>query len=436
MRSNQAFLTIIFRPPAGSSDESVKQEDYESQLPSFASAFLSLSSYLATHGSLSDRAKSYSRLSLLIFLSLLSSRAGVSSLIFTERSRELHYIHLCQQRSGPLPVRAPPQEGQKSGIFSSFSFNYPTKVYSERKRLLPYVLDSCVQYMRHNLRKRLDTSGFLICLQVVTLSIQNCAQNRLLLEYDDWSEVWRTLNSTAAFLVARHTELRGVEIGKLGRGVLATLSFALVESDHFLQTKQDVNVLVYELVRSSESLRRLATIMTAGNDASEVKASPSNLPNNPKMNHLPGWRVLDLLFSAFDSSLKEWTEKRSAKGILGFPLSIASLSGNYFGVGSSSAETEGSSNSSDQGSRPSSSGQGASRPQSSSSKGLPGVQAVMDIVATLDLEQLIQIGVAERSRSRNQDPVDQEWIERAEAQCLAEAFRFAAEDMRCLLSTC
>lgn len=455
------------RPPAQPGNEMAQPEKNDAAAahvsdPSFSASLLSLSSYLATHGSLNDRSKTYSRLSLLIFLMLISSPAGVSALVLTEQpSTELSAINECKQRSGPLPMRMTAPQDAKGGALSFLgqwsSSGNSTAVGAERRRLLPFVLDCCVQYMRHNLRKRLDTSGYLVCLQVVHLSIEKCAQRRMLLEYSNWPEVWRAINSTAAFLAGRHAELRGVEIGKLGCALLGTLSGALVEADRFLQSKRDVDSLVYEMVRSGETLQRLAAVVTLGRDGANgssngmTSSSPGGdigrPPSRAAMNAaVPGWQVLDSVLTAFEERLRIWTEKRNERSTFGLPFTLGGWTEGYFGKGSTSSTNSSAGGAggggSDADSRPSSSAgnaagaSGAVTPSTPSGmhsqKNRPGVQTVMELVASLDLEHLVQRGRAEQ---RGANHVDEAWIERAETQCLVEAFRYAAEDMRTLIAS-
>lgn len=415
VRANQAFVEIALNG---------NEEAAGDTQQSFASALLSLSSYLATHGSLSDRAKSYSRLSMMISLALLSSPAGMSAIVLSEQRDDLGMIKQCQQRPGPKPVRSlavsnEPPNGGIGGLFSQMSIGGGTNAIPKPARLLAYVLDSCVQYLRYNLRKRLDVSGYLLCLEVVKLSIDCCAERRVLLQYTDWVELWRSIQTVTAFLVGRHTELHGVEIGKLAKGLLSTLSFALLESDHFLPSRQDVNVLIYELVRGSETLRRFACIAVAGKDPStDTSADAAVLEKeaNQIVDGVPGWRLVDMVLLAFEERLQEWKERKGSKNGFTFGLSVSNLTGGYFKGGESGLK--------------------------SSTRDMPGIGTVMELIDSLDLERIIAVvqgvesgksGAGPQAKLSRSTLLDEEWLERTESQCISEAFRYAAEDMRSLM---
>lgn len=470
-RANQVFIEVAMTAGAAAKDAAETGEGRKK--PSFAAALISLSSFLTTHGALNDRSRSYSRLALLIPLTLLASPAGVSSLVLSERVEDIAAIRLCTQRSGPLSMRSAypsEQSGSLTNFFTQFtSHGSAHSSISSRKRLLPFVFDTCVQFMRHNLRKRLDTSGYLICLQTILLAIQTCAERRVELEYSEWPDLWATISSMIVFLVGRHTELRGVEIGKLGQALLSLLSLALLESDRFLPSRRDTNVLIYELVRNGEAVRRLASIVATGTDltmnqqgGSGATIGSAKASDRATATAMPMWRLLDLTLMNFDDKLREWTDKRSGRSMFGLSLSISTLTPSFLGGGSTASPAQdvaASANSSEKGSRPSSSGgpgtpNGAGYPSQSPSRRMPDVQTVLELISSLDMEQIthkfqmesegsglgsVSSSTGDGSRfssiARKGALIDEEWLERAESQCLAEAFRYASEDMRLLIAS-
>lgn len=447
-RANTVFVDIVMREHLKGHDSLQAKDD--SQKPSFASALISLMSYLSTHGALSERSKSYSRLALLIPLTLLASPAGVAALITADRPEDIAAINLCTQRSGPLPVRSMASTDQGSSLGSFFSqFTAQQKDgqrgAGNRKQLLPFVLDTCVQYIRHNLRKRLDMPGYLICLHLVQTSIQICADRKVQLDYGEWPDVWATINSTIAFLVGRHAELQGVEVSKLGQALLSTLGLALLESDRFLQSRHDVNILVYEMVRSAESLRKLANICARSGNTN----GSTNFDQRTLSSAIPMWSLIESTLARFDEKLIEWAEKKGGGGGFGLSFSVSSyLPSRFTGSGSSTpSEKTPDDASNERGSRPSSSAGQASK---AVPKRLPDIQTVLTLISSLDMEQIIHVynielegggGSSVRTNSRpgqsrfaqqrkGEAIIDEEWLERAESQSLSEAFRFASEDMR------
>lgn len=447
-RANTVFVDTVLREHLKGQDSLQVKDD--PQKPSFASALISLMSYLSTHGSLSERSKSYSRLALLIPLTLLASSAGIAALITAERPEDIAAIKLCTQRSGPLPVRSIASIDQSNSLGSFFSqFTAQQKDHQRgtntRKQLLPFVLDTCVQYIRHNLRKRLDMPGYLICLHLLQTSIQTCAERKVQIIYGEWPDVWATINSTIAFLVGRHAELQGVEVSKLGQALLSTLGLALLESDRFLQSRHDVNILVYEMVRSGESLRKLANICAR---SGSVNGS-SHIDQRSLSNAIPLWPLIESTLARFDEKLIEWSEKKGGSGGFGLSFSVSSYLPTRFAGSGTNSPAEKTADDSNNGSRPSSS---AGQPIKAAPKRLPDIQTVLTLISSLDMEQIIQVynvelegGSNVRTTNRlNQSRfsqqrkgeaiIDEEWLERAESQSLSEAFRFASEDMRAFTS--
>jgi hypothetical protein len=413
-RCNEAFVQIALAPPP--TTESANALQY-----TFTSSLLSLTSYLATHGSSSERSKSYSRLSLLTLLALLSSAAGISAITQAERQGDLTLIRQCQQKSGPKPVRSPTAaesgSGMLSGYLAQLSLSASSISPQKSSRLLPYILDCCIQYLRYNLRKRLDVSGYLLCLEVIMLSISACAERRILLEYSGWSEVWRSIQSVIAFVVGRHSELRGIQFGDLSKALLSTLSLALLESDRFLQSKEEINVLIYELVRNSQTLRRLACIAVTGKDPADTSIEMTNEDAERINSGIPGWRLIDMVLLSFEERLREWKNKPGSKGAFSFGLSVSTLTGGYF-KGSATNGSE----------------------SSTATADFADVDTVMSLIATIDLERLITTvnGIDSRAskiKTSRTSLLSEEWLERAETQATSEALRSISEDIRKLLSS-
>ncbi|UZJ55311.1 hypothetical protein CBS101457_004631 [Exobasidium rhododendri] len=431
-RANQAFVDIaLAATDEANKDEASGKNGNDGIHYTFTSSLLSLSSYLATHGSLSHRSKSYSRLSMLVSLALLSSTAGLSALVHSERQHEIASTRQCQQRSGPRSVRNTTANETSTGGFSNFisqlSFSGPSSETNRPNRLLPFILDSCVQYLRYNLRKRLDVSGYLICLEVVKLSIETCAERKVLLEYSGWVDVWRSIQTVIAFLVGRHTELRGIEIGDLGKSLISTLSFALKESDRYLQSKDDVNVLIFELVRSSETLRRFACISITGKDPLEagVDAALLRTEADQIVRGLPGWKLIDMVLLSFEERLQDWKDTNGSKDFFNFGLTWSNVTAGYFKGASTESKASA---------------------IKSTSKDMPEVDTVMRLISSLDLERLIStiaglengslLSRGESAKKTSQSfSLEEERLQRAESQCISEAIRCTSEDLRHLMAS-
>lgn len=57
-----------------------------------------------------------------------------------------------------------------------------------------------------------------LALRLVRCAIQQCSELRVRLEYD-WTETWRGVLGLAAFVAARHAEVRGADTAELVRAV-------------------------------------------------------------------------------------------------------------------------------------------------------------------------------------------------------------------------
>lgn len=249
------------------------------------------------------------------------------------------------------------------------------------------------------------------------LSISSCADRRILLEYSGWSEVWRSIQSVIAFVVGRHSELRGIQFGDLSKALLSTLSLALLESDRFLQSKEEINVLIYELVRNSQTLRRLACIAVTGKDPADTSIEMTNEDAERINSGIPGWRLIDMVLLSFEERLREWKNKPGSKGAFSFGLSVSTLTGGYF-KGSATNGSE----------------------SSTATADFADVDTVMSLIASIDLERLISTvnGIDSRAskiRTSRTTLLSEEWLERAETQATSEALRSISDDIRRLLSS-
>jgi hypothetical protein len=68
---------------------------------------------------------------------------------------------------------------------------------------------------------------------------------------------------------------------------------------------------------------------------------------------------------------------------------------------------------------------------------------VMQLISSLDLGRLIAMigglegakgGANKRKDATRSSLVDEEWLQRAESQCISEAIRCTTDDMRCLVA--
>lgn len=210
-------------------------------------AFLSFASYLYQHAYRTTRASLYSYLTLLILLILVEDPIFAKLLCDTVAP-----VRLCQQRPPHLPL--------------------PKSV--ER----PYaaaIIDLLVDGVNHNLRKRLDTSFYILNINVLSQFLVYLAKSRTKLHYH-WSELWRSLLSFVRFLDQYANDLKSlVGTSRMVFGLVDLLFYVLTAGEAFLPDSKHYDDLFYKLVESGEALIKLRD--TYQLSASEEKSSINTL---------------------------------------------------------------------------------------------------------------------------------------------------------------
>lgn len=295
-RSNQAFTSLILDvtdspktvhespQPAGSDTKSRASDESFCQMAS-------LTSYFATHASVSPRSASYARISLLCLLVFLYDPRGSRNMIAdTKRSaRILEHIRLCRQRE---PALAFPR--------------------TKRSRLVTVVLDAATCSMRYNLSKRIDAASYLISLKLIQRVVVLCSDERIQLEYD-WQDCWSAILSLASFLAARFSEIRsGRDLSELIKALIATLSSILLRSDHILASINEINHFIYEIVRCSQTLRKTVLLLDpSSKDNSRADANGTAIPTPLKVyTQVPEWKNLERVIQAVEAKIADWVEQK------------------------------------------------------------------------------------------------------------------------------
>ncbi|KAI1381069.1 DUF1741-domain-containing protein [Hypoxylon crocopeplum] len=191
------------------------------------SSFLSLSSYLLQHAFLSTRTTNYAHLSLMV-LRLLIEDQLLCKRICSDESKVA--VRLCRQRQPLLPA-----------------------VRGERI-LATSVLDTMIDGINHNLRRRLDVSLYTLCVGIMLRIISYLSRSRTRLQYH-WSELFRSLLSLIRFLTTYAPDLKGLShIDSLLDLVVNLLALSLSAGEAFLPTPADYDDLFYKVVESGEVL--------------------------------------------------------------------------------------------------------------------------------------------------------------------------------------
>lgn len=292
-RSNQAFTSLILdvTDPPDLDDKQTQTVADDARRRARDDSFCqlaSLTSYLATHASVSTRSGSYSRIALLCLLVLLYDPRGSRNMLADTKqsSQILERVRLCRQRE---PALALPR--------------------TKRTRLVTAVLDAATCSLRYNLSKRIDTASYLISLKLVQRVVALCSEERIQLEYD-WQDCWSAVLALASFLAARYSEIRSNrDLSELIKALIATLNTILLRSDHFLASTKEINHFVYEIVRCSTTLRK--TVLLLDPSTKEAANDSPSIPIPPKLySQVPGWRNLERIIVAVETKINEWVEQK------------------------------------------------------------------------------------------------------------------------------
>jgi len=206
------------------------------------SSVLSLTSYLLQHAFLSSRATHYAHLSLMVFRLLVEDQV-LCKRICSEDSKVA--VRLCRQRQPYLPL-----------------------VKGDRV-LATSVLDTMVDGINHNLRKRLDVSLYTQCVGIMLRIVSYMSRSRTRLQYH-WSELFRSLLSLIRFLTTYAPDLKDLtHIETLLDLVVNLLALALSSGEGFLPTPAAYDDLFYKIVESGDVLVKFR-------DTWKLSSRPSN----------------------------------------------------------------------------------------------------------------------------------------------------------------
>ncbi|KAM0451672.1 hypothetical protein ACHAPV_009820 [Trichoderma viride] len=202
------------------------------------SSFLSLTSYLLQHSHLSSRATYYSHLNLMV-LRLLIEDPAICKKICSDESKA--HVRLCRQRPPYLPL-----------------------VKGDRV-LATCVLDTMLDGINHNLKRRLDVSLYVLCLGIMLRIISYLSRSRTRLDYH-WSEFFRSLLSLIRFLNTYASDLKDLQhIETVLDHVVNLVALSLSAGEAFLPTPAAYDDLFYKVFESGEVLTSFKENYRLGN---------------------------------------------------------------------------------------------------------------------------------------------------------------------------
>ncbi|GJN75141.1 hypothetical protein VFPFJ_06687 [Purpureocillium lilacinum] len=192
-------------------------------------SFLSLTSYLLQHAHLSHRATYYAHLNLMV-LRLVVEDPVICKRICSDESKVP--VRLCRQRQPFLPL-----------------------VKGERV-LATCLLDTMIDGINHNLRRRLDVSLYTLCVGIILRLVSYLSRSRTRLVYH-WSEFFRSLLSLIRFLTTYTADLKDLpHIEILLDHIVNLVALSLSAGEAFLPTPAAYDDLFYKVVESGDVLTK------------------------------------------------------------------------------------------------------------------------------------------------------------------------------------
>jgi hypothetical protein len=192
----------------------------------FAS-FISLTSYLLQHAHLSQRTTLYCHLNLMVFRLLIEDPI-LCKRICSENSKVP--VRLCRQRSPYLPL-----------------------VRTERI-LATAVMDTMLDAINHNLRRRLDVGLYTLSVGILLRIISYMSRSRTRLAYH-WADLFRSLLSLVRFLTTYAADLKDLpHVDTLLDHVVNLLALGLSAGETFLPTPAAYDDLFYKVVETGDVL--------------------------------------------------------------------------------------------------------------------------------------------------------------------------------------
>ena len=191
------------------------------------SAYISFTSYLLQHAYLSQRTTLYSHLNLMVFRLLIEDPVLCKRMCSDETKTP---VRLCRQRQPYLP-----------------------HVRSERV-LATAVMDTMIDAINHNLRRRLDVRLYTVCVGILLRILSYMSRSRTRLQYH-WDELFRSLLSLIRFLTTYAPDLKDApQIDTLLDHVVNLIALALSAGEAFLPGPAAYDDLFYKVVETGEVL--------------------------------------------------------------------------------------------------------------------------------------------------------------------------------------
>ncbi|CAK7262558.1 hypothetical protein SEPCBS57363_000127 [Sporothrix epigloea] len=241
-----SLVTLGARPAAPAAPTQNSSETAASQRPTPShhpaeppiASFISLTSYLLQHAHRSPRATNYAHLSLMVFRLLVEDPALCKRLCLSDENTRVA-IRLCRQRAPHLPLVKSPRP------------------------LAASILDTMVDGLTHNLRRRLDVGLYTLLLGILLRLVAHLSRAHTRLAYAHWPDLFRALLTLVRFLNTYAADLRGTapttsspQLQTLVDHVVNLLALSLSAGESFLPTPAAYDDLFYKVVESGDVLTK------------------------------------------------------------------------------------------------------------------------------------------------------------------------------------
>lgn len=265
------------------------------------SSYISLTSYLFQHAHASIRTTLYSHLGLLTIRLLVEDQVLCKRICSDESKMS---VRLCRQRLPYLPL-----------------------VRGERM-LVASILDTMIDGMNHNLRRRLDVDLYILSIGVILRLISHLSRSRTRLNYH-WSELFRSLLTLVRFLTSYTADLKGLtHIELLLDDLVGLIALCLSAGEAFLPSPAAYDDLFYKLVETGDILVKfrdnydlaerptssIGTLISVSTHYKELLADGTN-----KRKHLTSAQVAGVIKQGYETlsiqakeGLDSWEKYREA----------------------------------------------------------------------------------------------------------------------------
>lgn len=116
------------------------------------------------------------------------------------------------------------------------------------------LLDTMIDGINHNLRRRLDVELYILCVGTILRIISHLSRSRTRLQYH-WSELFRSLLALVRFLNTYQADLKdALHIENLLDDLVNLIALSLSAGESFLPTPAAYDDLFYKLVETGENL--------------------------------------------------------------------------------------------------------------------------------------------------------------------------------------